>query len=146
MMVRWKKLKCPSTQRKKQYGVLCDLKMWRTRQLTPPKNDEYQQVLVKQTLGPFPRMCTGPRTNITTPRLNQARRINSSKGPSVDQEDQDELEKQDIGKEITSLAVLVSLARLGLPRKHTSKSSRQALPGLVEASHSTAPPHERRKS
>ena len=52
-----------------------------------------------------------PKDKITTPRLDQARGINSLKDPSVDQEDKDEPEKQYTSKEGTSLAGQASLAR-----------------------------------
>jgi hypothetical protein len=68
------------------------------------------------------------------------------KDPSASQEGQGEPEEQGIAKGRTYLAGQASLAGLGFAPEASSQIVPTGLPGLAEASHSTAPPHKRRKS
>jgi hypothetical protein len=68
------------------------------------------------------------------------------KDPSASQEGQGEPEERGIAKGRTYLAGQASLVGLGFAPEASSQIVPAGLPGLAEATHSTTPPHKRRKS
>jgi hypothetical protein len=68
------------------------------------------------------------------------------KVPSASREAHGEPEEQGITKGRTYLAGQASPTGLGFAPEASSQIVPAGLPGLAEASHSTAPPHKRRKS